>query len=258
MRPIKIAGLCLVAVLALSAVVVASASANAQPEFWKCVKVAKNPSTKKYEGEYMNKTCTEKATGAQKAEGKKNKYELATAAATEFTAGKSKKTVLHAQGLGGKKEVITCKKDKSKGVFEETFIEGLTYTLEGCSNEAKKACESEGASAGTIETTDAALLEWLNAEGTEPGMATRPFGEFECNGEKFEVGGYLIGTVAETSKGVTATFKLNGGGEQEEKLVFPGGSEVGPLTLHTEYEEAEHEATVEGTEEFPLKGIKII
>ncbi len=66
------------------------------------------------------------------------------------------------------------------------------------------------------------------------------------------MGGFLLGTAEATSKGVKLTFKLNGGGGQEKQFVFPEGSELGPLTLTTEYEEAQHEATVEGTEEFPL------
>ncbi len=164
MKRIRLVGLCLVAVFALSAVVVASASASsATPEFFKCVKAAKVGKT--YIGKYTSKECTE----ASKVE-TGGKYELVSAAATEFTAGKSKKTVLHAQGLGGKKEVITCKKDKSKGVFEETFIEGLTYTLEGCANEAKLACGS----GGKIETTTAALLEWLNEAGPNSAWPRSP------------------------------------------------------------------------------------
>ena len=68
---LKIMGLCLVAVFAMTALVSASASA-AEPAFYECHKLTAKP----YTGKYTDKKCTKEATAKEQAEGKKNKYEL--------------------------------------------------------------------------------------------------------------------------------------------------------------------------------------
>ena len=63
MKRIKIVGLCLVAMFAMSALATSAAQAG---EYGKCVKTAKNPTTKKYEAEYNDKNCQEVKPGQRR------------------------------------------------------------------------------------------------------------------------------------------------------------------------------------------------
>jgi len=215
MKRFKVMGLCLVAVLALSAMVVASASA-ALPEYKACVKVAKNGVTKKYEGKYSVKTCATEASPTEQSEGKKNKYER-----EEYNKGKSATPTFKGKNVGTPKNLIvdpTCPEGKfnngthkceepgkAKG-SEKAQIGGVTEcgkeavlgTITGPKTTQWKTtyskckaletpCNTAGEKSGVIVTDQLeATLVYLNSAKTEPGIQVHGNGEkgrlaqYEC------------------------------------------------------------------------------
>jgi len=136
MRRIRIAGLCLVAVFAMSAIASATASAEA-PEFGKCTKKTGAGSN------FSDKGCTKevaKGTG---------KYEwTAGAAGVKFKTTGGTATLLTTKG-----ESVTCSSEKSSGTYiagnnkeEETTVE-----FAGCKS-AGLTCTTEGKGAGELVT----------------------------------------------------------------------------------------------------------
>src|ERR1700692_567708 len=103
MKHVRMLGLCLVAVFAMSVVVSADAWAEGRPEYKRCAKVAKVE--KKYTGHYSDKACGVSAT-----EGKYEREEVA--AGTEYTS-KTKAVTIN---VGGK--AVKCKKGVDKGAIQ--------------------------------------------------------------------------------------------------------------------------------------------
>jgi hypothetical protein len=136
MRRIRIVGLCLVAVFAMSALAATAAQAG---EYGKCVKQAKP-----YKGGFNDKNCQETNPGHE------GKYEWVPgiSPAVPFT-GKTK-----AAELVGAAGTIACKKSEAAGTVEGTKTNHEVVTFEGC--EFKGAvtgeCHSAGKPVGVIET----------------------------------------------------------------------------------------------------------
>jgi hypothetical protein len=244
-RNVRMLGLCLIAIFAMSAVAAASASAAEEPEYLSCVKAAKVGKT--YTGGYNNKTCTEVNA---KSEGK---YATkAVASGTKFTS-KSKGATFTVDGT-----VVKCKKDTDAGEFfgGGTIVEEITFSDCGVNGNKKDPCESTGAGAGTIKTNRLSdFLVYLNAEETQIGvilLGTGAWAEFNCGAKSFAVDGTVLGTLENTAKGDTVTFKVSGG-HQEHTTLWESGNEETGLKLYTEPGEAE--ATLETTDEQSSKGI---
>ncbi len=177
MNRIRIIGLALVAVFAISAVAVASASA-ALPEFRQCQKVAIAKT-----GEWNNNICTEK--NATK-EGEFEKLPIKNNIKFTSTSGES---VLKA-GFGS----VKCKKDKDSGETVSPTHITVTVTFEECKDSLARTCTTAGQAAGVIKTF--LLKGWLiylnPPTNTTVGIfldasVGTKFATWECGTEAFEV-----------------------------------------------------------------------
>jgi len=179
MKRMRILGLALVAVFALAAV--AASGASAAPEWKECAKTAKVEG--KYVAKYTNKTCTTEASEAEKAEGKKNKYEL------QPGVGKGKAfkvkggaATLHViipptgKGAfpGGAHIEVKCTSFKGGGKAAlPNKVEKVTSEFKGCTVLAAP-CQS-GSKKGVI-TTNSLSGEMVDIEGGS-GVASELQGE---------------------------------------------------------------------------------
>jgi hypothetical protein len=141
MRRMKIVGLCLIAVFAMSAVVSGSASAAA-PEFGQCLKKAK----KSLPG-YADSKCTKEAL-----ELAKGSYEWipgVKAGQNTFTTKGGAATLLTVKG-----ETVTCTSEFSTGEYVvggNNKEEKTTVGFAGCKSNGL-TCTTEGKSPGELET----------------------------------------------------------------------------------------------------------
>lgn len=245
MKRIKIVGLSLVAVFAMSVVVAASASAESLPRYANCVKVA--PIAKKYNGEYANKDCAPAKTEAEKkaAEKDEGKYEL-----TPWTEGEKYKvtitstaSTLYTQSTTGAKEEVKCTKDKGTGEITGEEEDSEVITFEGCTAKVGSKTEKCGTE-GKITTYSMTSL--LGYAGGKPGTliygSGPPLGEtvakFKCGTLNLEIAGVAVGAVTSAvntcATTITTTYAVNAKHEQELKLWGPKGEESGPYELYTE------------------------
>jgi len=219
MRRMKMMGLCLVALFALTAVAVSSASA-AEPAFYECAKTTG--------GKFSNKTCS--APG----EGKTGKYELKEGIGKgKIFKGKGGSATLHTPAVGGE---VVCKSFKDSGFVNSPTTENKVISeFKTCTSLGKK-CASPGEKAGTIKTTDLkGVLGYINKAKKEVGVALSAesgsvLAEFNCEGLEIVTTGSVIGrqlgdinTFSKTSESV---FKVNGEGFQEVKNFEGGATQV--------------------------------
>jgi hypothetical protein len=222
---LKIMGLCLVAVFALTAAVAASASA-AEPAFYECHKLTAKPFT----GKFTDKKCTKEATAEEKAAGKKNKYELqeGIGKGKQFK-GKGGSATLHTPAVGGE---VTCKTFGDTGFLTSPTTEGkVISTFSTCTSLGKK-CTSAGAKAGSIVTKSlSGQIGYINKSKKEVGVELHAEGagalaEFTCEGLEIVTTGAVIGQqtgdINTFNKTSTDTFAINGEGFQAVKN-FEGG-----------------------------------
>jgi len=226
MRRIRIVGLLLAAVFALSALASSSALAAGGPEYLACGKAAK--SGKKYTGKYTNKTCS--AVSAT-SEGKYERVALSKLPVKfKSKIGAAKVYVYNPKEPSESAEVI-CTKGKDAGDITSSTEGTVTLTNEGCevpkedANKNKSRfpgpCNTPGQKAGVIVSKPLATkLVWLNEAQTEPGIeiqpaeAGGPFEEAACLDEKVQVkqSGSILATVApvgEAVKLLTIAFSVN-------------------------------------------------
>jgi hypothetical protein len=209
MKRIKVVGLSLVAVFALSAIASASASAAA-PEYQICGKVAKNAVTKKYEGKFSNKECTATTT--------EGKYELTSWTAAKKTAFKVTNGVssllVYIPGIGVAGDT-ECQKAKGAGNITGPKTGTLVETFEKCQSSGK-VCTSTQAKEKkgdiTTQTLDTTLIASASSatgvanevKGAGPGGLSA---EFNCEGEEVSTLGAVSGEV--TAVGIAAKENLN-------------------------------------------------
>ncbi len=159
MRRIRIAGLCLVAVFAMSAIASGSASAAA-PEYGQCLKKAK-----KSLPAYSDSKCTKEAL-----ELAKGTYEWVPgpkAGENKFTTTGGAATLLTVKG-----ETVTCTSEKSTGEYlvgGNNKEEKTTVSFAGCKSNGL-TCTTEGKSPGELETNE--LVGVVGFEKT-PGLTGR-------------------------------------------------------------------------------------
>ena len=286
MKRFKVAGLCLVVILGLSAVMVSGAQAG---QLGKCVKASK--SGKLYTGKYVDKYCKTHATEAEEKEGKKNKYEWAPNSGNiPFT---SEGGATHLKGAAGE---IACEHATDSGTYEGATKNTDTFTFTSCKLKPfELACKSYGAGAGAGEITTNALASAFidhgekGLSGKEPvagevweqetaaGTTTDPvFGpgawlvSFECGGVPFAVSGSMSGVVEPSY--VNAKLKAGKAGKKgkpgkptfKEAFTEKGGEQDLTTTFvnPTKEDKVESGASVqEGTNEViisPLeKGLEI-
>jgi hypothetical protein len=221
---LKIMGLCLVAVFAMTALVSASASA-AEPAYFQCTKLTVKP----YTGKYTDKKCSKLATEKEQSEGKKNKYELQEGILKGAAyKGKGGKATLHTPAVEGE---VTCKSFADVGKHgSPTTEEKVVSTFKTCES-LKKKCLSPGQKAGTIVTKPlSGVLGYINKSKKEVGVALKAetgsvLAEFTCEGLEIETTGSVIGTVSPVdvfTKTENQVFQVNGSGFQAVKN-FEGG-----------------------------------
>jgi hypothetical protein len=253
MRRIKIMGLCLVAVFAVSAMGVSAAQAG---EYGVC-KVIPETAVHPDEGKWEDKNCTKAAVlPYSEAVGHDGDYEWypGTGALTEpglkgfgpnvastyFSYKSTTGTaVLSTPALGGK---VTCTKSTDVGAITGPTTDTDTVTFIGCETEGKK-CQSAGQAAGKIKTN---LLKTDLID--EPGpvvkvrfeSSTGPTGyqaEFECVGGeplKIRTKGFTEGTdTGNVNKMEAKSTQVFAGEENLEtevnEPVGTGGNWVGPF-----------------------------
>jgi hypothetical protein len=230
MRRMKMMGLCLVALFALTAVAVSSASA-ASPAFYECAKLAKNPTTKKYEGKYSVKTCATEASPTEQTEGKKNKYELkeGIGKGKQFK-GKGGAATLHTPAVSGE---VVCKSFKDSGFINSPTTEDKVISeFKTCTSIGKK-CMSPGEKAGTIKTNSLkGELGYISKSPLKVGVVLSPesgsvLAEFNCEGLTVVTSGSVIGEqkgdINVFSKSSENVFSVTGGGVQTVTK-FEGGA----------------------------------
>jgi hypothetical protein len=223
MRRFKMMGLCLVAVFAIAAVAVSSASA-ALPEYKVCAKATKVGKT--YTGEFTDKLCSAKSGT------KTGKYELESWEAAKKKGFKGKNGVSTLDSYIPENEatpwtggtvvgVVQCKSGKSAGEITGAKTSTVTVEFKTCSSEGKK-CTSSGQKAGTIKTAllKATLGNISGGVGSDvESVSGGPSAEFDCEGLKIVTNGSVIGTnsgnVNKVSKEGVQTFAVNAKGGQE-------------------------------------------
>jgi hypothetical protein len=212
MKSMRILGLALVAVFALFAMSVASASA-AEPAFYECVKEA---------GGKFAKGCA--------TEGGKGGYVLREGiGAKPAFKGKGGKATLHTPGVGE----VTCASFKDSGTITSPTTEGKVLSTFSKCESLGKTCTSPGAKAGTITTNNLkGSLGYLSKANHEAGVDLSAetgsvLAEFTCEGLSISVTGSVIGQITPVNiatKKSTTTFAVTPEGFQKYKS-FEGGPE---------------------------------
>jgi hypothetical protein len=245
MRHIRIMGLCLVAVFAMSAVAAASASA-AEPEFLVCKKVAEKT------GGFNDSLCTVPSSGGT-GEGIYKSEVPPTAVAYTTTSGAAK---LETQGAGS----VECTSSTSKGKIDAATgspkssktVKLVVVKFKGCKTNiggTAFTCNTAGQEAGKIVTAKLrGVLGYLEKTPVKVGVAreTETIGayssEFECagGGLKVRTHGAVIGVeegdVNVFSKKYKRTFAQTGGIQEWTKFETPPGPS-GTFQLFTEFDE---------------------
>jgi hypothetical protein len=217
MKRIRIAGLCLVAVFALSAAVAASASATAMPTYKVCKKVAAKT------GKFGSKTCS--------TAGGKEDYELAAwnegkEATPKYKDSNGKSVLkLYVPGLGvvGTTE---CAKAKGTGTIEGPSEGSTTVTFEKCTSSGE-VCTSDQVGEKKGDITTSLLTALLILVSKSPVVVAARVGPmppattsatFKCGAKTIEtVGnadGAVTGNIGTISKDSTNTFSTTAEGEQ--------------------------------------------
>jgi len=249
MKRIRIVGLCLVAVFALSAVAASSASAFLLHTYKECAKAVKVGKT--YPGHFTSKECTL----ASKVE-TGGKYELVNPTGKEFTS-KSKVSTLYvyipaveAEPLNGGAVAgkVTCKTSAGTGKYTSEMLSESVITFKTCTSEGKK-CTSAGAPVGDIITfplstepvlwegkyellTYAAAAKKATQAETLAAAAETPSAIFTCEGLESITTNDVLGSATldnqvavKTSHDVLNVNPANG----KQELNFFESEELGPF-----------------------------
>jgi len=246
MKRYKVIGLCLVAVFAFSAIAASGAQAGT---FGRCVK----ETTKPYKGKFTDKNCLVKATPAEEAEGKHNKY--------NWVPGPGPKPGFTSKGgasaLKGEAGEITCKKNTDVGKMTGEKTDEDVFTFEKCVlSVTKESCQSYGDPAGTIKTYPNLTtiidngekglsggepkpgevwqqFSWNGVMHTDPVFGPGPWlASFECSKIPFVVSGSVSGIMGVNINSMQKKSTLDvgvGKGEQDLVTTF-----FNPLTAKVE------------------------
>jgi hypothetical protein len=225
MRGIRIAGLCLIVVLATGAIA-ATASAEA-PEFGRCLK------TKDGEGlKYTTAKCTVVASG------EKENFEWYSAFGSTrplekagFTTAIKPATSFLLETEAGTK--ITCSAETSGGEYRSNkAVGGIVLKFTGCTTGGAK-CANGGQSEGhvTWNELDGSLGIWKTGETAskdKPGISLKPttgeeLVEFACGGLIVKVKGSAILPVPGNAMKLSAMVKLNAHNGKQKPESFVGG-----------------------------------
>jgi hypothetical protein len=241
MKRMRIVGLCLIAVFAVSALGAASASASF-PEYKSCVKAAV-----KEKGTFNDKNCSIPSLGKIKA--KEGGYELGSWEGLKKKGFKGKNGVSTLLSYIPNNEAtfwtggevvgtVSCKSAKSEGEITGPKTSTVTVEFKTCASAGKK-CASAGEKAGTIKTKllhaelgfiEGGVGSLIQANDTTGGAGVPNQAEFNCEGTAITTNGSLIGVntgnIDKFSKEGTQTFATNAENGQEVPFgAFPNESE---------------------------------
>jgi hypothetical protein len=212
MTRVRFAGLCLVAAFALSAIAVASASAEA-PEYGRCLTAAKVG--KKYTGKYANSKCVPPKTEAEKkaVEKGEGKFEWHPGVEKRFQTSKGGKGVLEEAG----KYAVGCESEESRGEYSGTKnVKHLIVKFKKCEAPGL-VCTSEGHEKGELETKSLeGRVVWENEKSQKAALDLFPEGggvfiEFNCGGTlTVAVRGSILVPVQTNTMSATVTLKYVG------------------------------------------------
>jgi len=151
MRRIKIAGLCLVAVFAVSVAMAASASAVTGPEYGRCIKAPTKALTNYDSAKCIKFASEDPGTEAEKL--KKGNYEWTkTILKPGFTVALKPTTIATLENKSGTK--VTCKKLTGKGEYTGLTTEIVTETVFSECESGGIKCNSTGDPAGVIKVKE--------------------------------------------------------------------------------------------------------
>jgi hypothetical protein len=214
MKRMRVVGLCMVAVFAMSAVIVDTSSAVA-PSFGRCIKKAKAEGAG-----YSDAGCL-------KAVGTGAKYEWTnTIAKKGFSAKQKESTLATLETVGGTK--ITCTSEENTGseYTGEKTVGKIVAKFSGCET-SKIPCNSAGEGSGKITThslkgllgveTGSKLEVQLSAE---TGIA---LANFTCSTISVEVKGCVAHPISGGKMLLTATEKFTASKGEQKPDKFAGG-----------------------------------
>jgi hypothetical protein len=203
----KLFGLCLAAVLVVSAVpAIASAAA---PEYGRCVKAAK--SGKNYTGHFSDKGCTKPVSEAEMA--KKGKYEWMPGAVKTKQVSSGGKAALEEAG----RYAIGCASESSAGEYSGSkLVKHVIVKFKHCEAPGL-VCTSAGAEKGELETVPLeGRLVWENEAAHKLAFLLFPesgtqFIEFNCGGSlTVAVRGAILVPIKADKMSTTVPLKYKG------------------------------------------------
>jgi len=151
MRRIKIAGLCLVAVFAVSVAFAGSASAVTGPEYGRCIKAPTKALTNYDSAKCIKFASEDPGTEAEKL--KKGNYEWTnTILKPKFTVSLKPTTIATLENKSGTK--VTCKKLTGKGEYTGITTEIVTETVFSECESGGIKCNTAGDGAGVIKVKE--------------------------------------------------------------------------------------------------------
>jgi hypothetical protein len=228
MKRIRVLGLCLVAAFAISAVIVASASAVAVPEFGRCKAQAG--------GKFSNSGCTllAKEVSKQKFEwfggpGPKNK----------FTGKQKAETLATLETVGGTKITCTTESNENAEFDSAKTVAKIVAFFKGCET-SKIPCNSAGEPSGDITTHALAGKLGVEKLGLKEGKVvesknklevqlfaeagpTAPLANFTCSTITVEVKGCVAHPVSSGKMLLMSTEKFTASKGEQKPDKFLGG-----------------------------------
>jgi hypothetical protein len=204
MTRIRIAGLCLVALFAISAF--GASSALAFPERGTC------KAAKKGAGEYLDSLCQ---TPGLKGGPKKEFVWVAQAKATAFTSTTGVATLKSFTPEGAELPAVTCTKSKGKGKALTSTTSESVVTFEGCTSAGEKCTGGAKAKAGQIITFTLDGRMGTIGGGSGVGEVLKGAGpgglssEFKCGANEIKTEGAVIGEVSPVNVKAATTSKLS-------------------------------------------------
>lgn len=252
MKPIRVVLLCLVAALACSGVVVASASAFTEepPEYGRCLKKTGGTG-----GRFKDGDCTTASVpGEEKFEwypcfGPNANGEEELIEKPKFSVASKPETVIQLETTGegnpGKtKSVWKCTGETAEGELtgpRTSTEKNVIFT--GCETSGLK-CKTTGAAEGEVRMSELDGLLGIEKKGetkakdkianelTPKGPEGTHFADFACGGIGVEIRGHLLGPVTANKMLLTETLKYTSSGGKQKPERFEGGE---PLILETRF-----------------------
>jgi len=220
MKRMRVVGLCLVAVFAISVVMAGSASAAA-PSFGRC--------QAKAGGKYESSGCTKEAK-----EVSKQKFEWTnTIVKNKFKAKQKEATLATLETVGGTKITCTSEENENAEYTGEKTVAKIVAHFSGCET-SKIPCNSAGEPSGKITTHSLKGLLGVEKLGTTPPFNNKlevqltaetgiALANFTCSTISVEVKGCVAHPVSSGKMLLTATEKFTASKGEQKPDKFLGG-----------------------------------